>query len=82
VTPGPAIEPLFISRHVAPLDTWPDLRVVVRPLPWTWRVRPRWYADDVDGPIGHWSLAWLFVTIEWWGQKGGWLDQFMEVESG
>jgi len=48
-------------------ECWPDLRVTVRPLPWTWHVKPRWYVDDL-GWRAHTSVAWLFVTVEWWGQ--------------
>lgn len=65
-------------RHVAPRDTWPDFRVTIHLLPWTWKLRPRLYADDVEGPIGHCSFCWLFADIEWWGQKGHWIDQFTE----
>lgn len=50
-------------------DEWPDLRVVVRPLPWTWRFLPRLYHDDVEGWRGHCSFAWLFLTVEWWANK-------------
>jgi hypothetical protein len=49
-------------------DCWPDLRVTVRLFPWHWRLRPWLYVDDNEGARGHWSLEWLAVTVEWWGQ--------------
>ena len=52
---------------LAPHDTWPDLRIVLRPLPWTWHLRPVFYVDD-KGAAGHWSFQWLFLTVEWWAQ--------------
>ena len=66
------------GRRMAPLDTWPDFRITVHVLPWSWKLRPRLYADDVDGSIGHCSFCWLFADVEWWGQKGRWIDQFTE----
>ena len=48
-------------------DTWPDLRFIFRPLPWTWHLLPRFYADDPH-PAGHWDFQWLFLTVEWWAE--------------
>ena len=52
----------------AHFDTWPDVRIIVRPLPWGWRLRPIFYRD-YPHPWGHASLSWLCVTIEWWAQE-------------
>ena len=46
---------------------WPDFRITVRPLVWHWRLKPWFYADDVDGLRGHWTIQWLAITVEWWG---------------
>lgn len=54
---------------LAPIDSWPDLRVTVHLLPWAWKIRPWVYADDVDGPLGHSSFELLFLRIEWWGNR-------------
>ena len=47
---------------------WPDLRIIIRPLPWTWRLRPHIYVDGV-----RWSnlttFQWLFLTVELWGKE-------------
>jgi hypothetical protein len=51
-------------------DCWPDLRVTIRPLPWTWALRPRLYAD-ANGARSHSSVAWLCVVVEWYGQDLG-----------
>lgn len=58
-----------MTRRLAPRDTWPDLRLTVHLLPWTWRLRPRGYIDDVDGWRGHCSFAWLFLDLAWWGNR-------------
>lgn len=65
---APESGPRSVTR-LAPVDTWPDVRLVLRPLPWGWRVRPDLYVDDVDGWKGHCSFQWLFLTVEWWGNK-------------
>lgn len=58
------------GMSLADRETWPDLRVTLHLLPWTWRLKPRIYVDDVDGAIGgHASLTWLFLVVEWWGNK-------------
>lgn len=54
---------------LAPVDTWPDLRMTVHLLPWTWQWRPSFYVDDVDGWRGHWSAGWLGLDVEWYGNK-------------
>lgn len=55
---------------LTPMDTWPELRVTVVPLPWCWRLRPRFYRDDVDGGFyGHSSFEWLFLRLEWWNNR-------------
>lgn len=54
--------------NVAPADTWPDLRVVVRLLPWAWKLRPMFYVDDLH-PAGYVTFGWLFLTVEWWAQE-------------
>ena len=54
-------------RRLAPVDTWPDLRVIVRPLPWTWSLKPRFHADDLY-PWSYCVAQWLFLTIEWWAE--------------
>lgn len=57
---------------IAPADTWPDLRFVLRPLPWHWRLLPRFYADDLH-PWSHATFQWLFLTVEWWAEdKPAW----------
>lgn len=53
----------------SPRDTWPDLRVTLHLLPWTWRLLPHIYADDVHGPLILSSFAWLFVKVEWFANK-------------
>lgn len=53
-------------RSLAPMDTWPDLRLIFRLLPWTWKLKPRFYADD--NPAAHVSIEWLFLSIEWWAE--------------
>lgn len=58
-----------MTRRLAPRDTWPDLRFTVHLLPWTWRLVPRGYIDDVDGWRGHCTLVWLFLDVEWWGNR-------------
>ena len=50
--------------RLAPTDTWPDLRIVLRPLPWHWHSRPRVYADDPH-PWSYATFEWLFLTVEW-----------------
>lgn len=70
----PSVKPTV--RKVAPVDTWPDIRVIVRPLPWTWRIKPSVYVDDVH-PAAHCSWSWLFLTVEWWAQDRP-RDWFME----
>lgn len=57
------------ATHLAPVDTWPDVRLTLRPLPWTWKLKPWLYVDDVEGWKGHWSIQWFFVTVEWWGNE-------------
>jgi hypothetical protein len=56
-----------VSRTLAAVDTWPDLRVTVHLLPWTWKLRPSLYWDDVDGPKGMTAFRWLFLAVVWWG---------------
>lgn len=55
--------------RLAPVDTWPDLRLTVHLLPWAWKLRPRVYADDVEGPMGFSSFEWFFIHVEWWGNR-------------
>lgn len=53
--------------RLAPPDTWPELRVTIRLLPWHWRIRPRLYHDfaSFDGrPSFDLTVSWLFVTID------------------
>lgn len=52
-------------------ECWPDLRITVRLLPWAWSFKPRVYADDLHGARSLCSVAWLFLTVEWWGQDTG-----------
>lgn len=54
---------------LAPVDTWPDLRLTLHVWPWCWKLRPRFYVDDVDGWRGHASFSWWCFAIEWWGNK-------------
>lgn len=62
-------------------DAWPDLRVVLRPLPWTWRLKPHVYVDD-HGALSTLTVQWLCLTVEWWGQDPGQpLFPFDEVDS-
>jgi hypothetical protein len=49
---------------------WPDLRITLRPLPWHWRLKPQTYVGD-DGLRDHWQVQWLFVTVEFWGDRKG-----------
>jgi hypothetical protein len=50
-------------------DEWPDFRVTIHPFPWTWRLRPSFYVDDVDGWQGITNFRWLFLSLEWYGNK-------------
>lgn len=56
-------------QQLAPVDTWPDIRVTFHLLPWCWHLVPRWYVDDVDGWRGHCSFEWLCVDVQWWGNR-------------
>lgn len=49
---------------VALPESWPDLRFIFRPLPWTWRLIPRFYCEG----WGRCDVQWLFLTIEWWAE--------------
>lgn len=65
------------TRRLASPDTWPEIRVTILPLPWTWR-RPCFYRDEES------ALLLTYVTfgplwIEWGGQEGGWRNQFTET---
>lgn len=51
---------------LATVDTWPDLRVTIHPLPWCWRLIPRFYADH--RPAAHVSVRWLCLDVQWWAQ--------------
>lgn len=65
-----------MNRRLAPRETWPEIRVTILPLPWTWR-RPRFYRDE----LRPWALTeFTFgpIWVEWGGQDGGWRDQFTE----
>lgn len=57
---------MYVSKRIAPRDEWPDLRFTLRPFPWTWKVKPWLYHDDVDGWRGHWQFQWFCLTVEWW----------------
>lgn len=56
-----------MNARMAPKDTWPELRVTLLPLPWTWHINPRIYWDDVDGPLGLSTCWFLFLRLEFWG---------------
>lgn len=62
---------------LAPRDTWPEMRVTLLLLPWTWR-RPRFYRDDVHGALCLSSIEFGPLVVEWLGQQGGWRRQFTE----
>lgn len=59
------------ARRRPDFACWPDLRVVVRFLPWTWRLTPFVYVDDVFGARGYWSVTWLALTVEWCAPSPG-----------
>ena len=56
-----------VKRVWSDRETWPEVRITLLPLPWTWRLLPRFYADDLH-PWGHASFDWLFWRTEWWAQ--------------
>jgi hypothetical protein len=64
---------------LAPRDTWPEIRVVLLPLPWTWR-KPRVYWDEPGGPLALSMAEFGPIWIEWGGQDGGWRHQFFEKD--
>lgn len=53
------------ERKVAPVDTWPLVRLVLLPLPWTWRFDPRrWFWRDA-GCTSSFIVRVLFLEVEW-----------------
>lgn len=52
--------------NLAPVDTWPDVRLTLHLLPWTWRLAPLLWRDDVT-PTVH--FAWLFIEVEFLSDK-------------
>lgn len=48
-------------------SSWPDLRLAVHPLPWTWPIKPHfWHDDDMTTSCG---FVWLFIQVEWWANR-------------
>jgi hypothetical protein len=50
----------------APRDTWPHLRIEIRPMPWDWKMIPRVWRDDVSFAY---TFHWLFLYLMWAGNK-------------
>ncbi len=65
-----------LRKQIAPVDTWPDLRLTVHLWPWCWMLKPWVYVDSEDGWRGHCSFQWLFLDIQWWGS----VPMFFEAE--
>lgn len=63
------------KRSLAPMESWPDLRVTFHLFPWTWRLKPLFYVDD--NPAAMVSFEWLFLQLEWWAEDHI-SDWFME----
>lgn len=57
-----------MKYRLAPIDTWPDLRVTFHLPPWTWRLRPFLYVDDIH-PWSHATVQWLCIDISWWAEN-------------
>lgn len=55
------------QHRLSPRATWPDLRITIHLLPWSWQLRPRFYIDDVDGWRGLCSFSWLMIAVDFYG---------------
>jgi hypothetical protein len=54
-----------VKKVLSDRQTWPSLKITFQLLPWHWKIRPRFYADDVEGWLGYTTIEWLFVELHW-----------------